>query len=104
MAKAEEKREPTPESLKEKAMNLIHEQYALAAEAKSRGLTSSGSINPEFTRALTAQHLVEFASELGIFTEEEAEELKREYWDNRDKISREPIRLAPLAQGYKEKK
>lgn len=86
MAKAEEKREVTPVALKEKAMNLIHEQYALAAEAKSQGLTSSGSIDPEFSRALTAQHLVEFASELGILTDEEADELKREYWDNRDKI------------------
>jgi len=86
MPKAEEKRESTPETLKEKAIRLIYEQYGLAAEAKSRGLTSFGSIDPEFTRALTAQHLVEFASELGILTDEESEKLKREYWDNRDQI------------------
>lgn len=85
MAKVEEKREQAPETLHDKAVRLIHEQYALAGEAKSHGLTS-GNNNVELHRALQGQTLIEFAQELGILTEEEAEGLKREYWDNRDKI------------------
>ena len=86
MAKAEGKREPAPQTLKEKATSIIKAWYTAAANCKAQSYLSDGHTDMELVRTQQAEAMQQFAVELGILTEREVKAIEKEYWDNRDKI------------------
>ena len=73
--------------LKEKSIKLIKEQYSEAADAKAHYyMYNSPGYDAELDATGRAEVMQEFAVNLGLITEMEAEQLKNDYWNNRDKI------------------
>ena len=73
------------EAMKVQATELIRKQYEKAAVAKANGYLTGGGL--ELILIGQAEVMQNFAVELGILTREVADNLKKEYWDNRGKIA-----------------
>lgn len=73
--------------LKQKAIKLIEKQYSEAADAKAHYyMYDSPGYSAELDATERAEVMQKFAVNLGLMTEKEAENLKNNYWNNRDKI------------------
>jgi hypothetical protein len=79
----------SPIDLKEKALKIIQKIYEKAGKIKASPLnygTRSDHFAAEEHQLTIAEGMQGLAVGLGILTKKEAEELKNNYWANRDKI------------------